>query len=67
MNAKQRAEELLETWINGNRKDVLQALGQMSQMRAAYISAYIALELEDDDRPMFNADDFLRMMRNRLD
>lgn len=59
---KERAEELLETWINGNRKDVMRSLGQMSQMRAAYTASWITVALPDE-----GVQDFLRMMERRLD
>lgn len=38
---EKRAEELRETWVNGNRADVMRALTAMSSMRAACISALI--------------------------
>jgi len=61
------AEELLETWINGNRKDVMRALGNMSSMRAACVASRIVWKMTAEDGGKFDmAYDFIRMMERRL-
>jgi len=63
-----QAEELLETWVNGNRKDVMRALGQMSQMRASYVAAFIAVQLNNlEEVQLGGVHPFLSMMRGRLE
>lgn len=61
MSLSEEVEELLETWVNGNRKDVMRALSRMSQMRAAYTASWITSALPDEA-----GQDFLRMMERRL-
>lgn len=61
MNPNEQAAELAETWINGNRKDTMRALGRMSSMRAAYVATRIFTILDE-----YGKGDFLRMMERRL-
>ena len=58
----EKAEELVASWINGNRKDVMKTLGNMSGMRAACLSAIMCTTLRSDV-----AADFIRMMKRRLE
>jgi hypothetical protein len=55
--------ELVESWICGNRKDVMRAIGNMSGMRAAYTAALMALRLECTQE---RAATFLSMMKGRI-
>jgi hypothetical protein len=65
MEAKQEAEHLHENWINGNRKDVMQALTDMSSIRAACITAHMVWMMASG--PGGVIDDFIRMMERRLE
>ena len=62
MNPNEQADELLQNWVNGNRKDAMRALGEMSPMRAAYVASWVTLALDE-----YGKKDFMRMMERRLD
>jgi hypothetical protein len=61
-----RARELMEQWLQGNRKDVLRALTSMSSMRAAYTASMITVFLMDDATGHQGAQSFVRAMAERL-
>ena len=64
-----KAEVLLATWINGNRKDVMAALEGMASLEAAYVSARIVRGLMvRTETPLPNpVYGFIRMMERRLE
>jgi len=62
---KIQAENLLDKWINGQRKYVLNELSSMSGMRAACVSAEISRQLTAYQREG-TADTFIEIMRERL-
>ncbi len=58
---QERADELVESWINGNLTFVIdEVLSQPTQARTALLSALIFSQL-DGQRPTF-----LRMLKERL-
>lgn len=66
-----RADELVETWVNGNRKDVMQELAGLKAMESALMTGFIVHEMwerlsphPEDAREA--VDDFLRMIARRI-
>lgn len=58
---QERADELVESWINGNRKFVIdEIVGERNKPRAALLSALVFSQL-DGERPLF-----LRMLKEKL-
>lgn len=58
---QERADELVESWINGNLTFVIdEVVGQPTKAKAALLSALIFSQL-DGQRPVF-----LRMLKERL-
>lgn len=56
------ADELVESWINGNRTYVVQQVAtERNQARAGLLSALIFSQLSEQDRPVY-----LRLLTNRL-
>ena len=56
------ADELVESWINGNRKDAISTvINQPSAARGALLGALVATQLDAEDR-----DTFLRMLEGRI-
>jgi hypothetical protein len=54
-------EQLLETWINGNRKDVVEYLLTMKKPRAIHMAVRLALRMTSEDREVF-----LKLIENRM-
>lgn len=61
---EKRANELLDQWFNGNRKEVMRALTAMSSMRAACVSAIMCETFLNG--PSDGADAFISLMAGRL-
>jgi hypothetical protein len=51
--SQERIDELEETWKNGNRKDVVEALGEMHPLDAALAGAYLYDRFETYDQGVF--------------
>lgn len=59
------AQELVETFINGNRKDVIEALDELPQEQALAVCAYVVQYLDNPD-DHYNRDVFCRMLSDRV-
>jgi hypothetical protein len=60
-----QAEGLVDQWINGNRKKVLNCISNMSGMRSAIVSINVYLLLNECPTPM-EGDKFYSALRGRL-
>lgn len=63
----QRAEELVDTWVNGNRKDVVAELAELKAMEVGLMTGFIVHEMwsrvsHDPDEAAGLVEDFLRMV-----
>lgn len=59
------AQELVETFLNGNRKYVIEALDDLPQDQALAVCAYVVQYLHDPD-DHYNRDVFCRMLSDRV-
>ncbi len=48
-NLNQRAQDLFDLWVNGNRSDVLGELSGATRLEAAFMAVVIARQLSDAD------------------
>lgn len=59
-----KAQELTESFINGNRKFVRDELDKMQKKRAIAVTAYITQYLEGDS---YTQGSFMRLLSDRVD
>ena len=61
-----QAEGLVDQWINGNRKKVLNCISNMSGMRSAIVSINVYLLLMNECPTPMEGDKFYSALRGRL-
>lgn len=63
--ASAKAEELVESFINGNRKWVIEQLDKLPKKKALAVAVYVAHYLDDPD-DQYNVAVFRNMLANRV-
>lgn len=59
-------DRLIETWINGNRKDVLDAVERMKPLAAALFALRFGQHFDNRDEGAYDHGVFGRMLEGRL-